>query len=87
MSERIHLDRPESVTVEIPPDMLAALEGCQDSVGGRNGKQFTPVEDAAILKYYPLKRKEDLARVFHCCAETMRKRYNTLIEMEENNGL
>ena len=86
MSDRIHLDKREPVEVEIPADLLAKLEGVADSHSGTIGRVFTAEEDAAILAYYPVKNKDELAAVFSCCAETLRKRYNKLIAMEENNG-
>jgi len=80
MSERIHLDRPAPVVVEISPEMLAKLDRCDDTKTGATARPFTPEEDAVLLKYYLVKRKDDLARVFGCCAETLRKRYNKLTE-------
>jgi len=82
MSDRIKLIKPEPVAVAIPPDLEAALAACGNTGYGRNSRPFTPEEDAAILKYYQIKRKDDLAKVFGCCAETLRKRYNVLIMRE-----
>ena len=82
MSNRTELERQSLVKVEISPEIMEAIEGCRDTSNGNHGRVFTPEEDAAILKYYNVKRKEDLARVFDVCAETLRKRYNKLTEQE-----
>ena len=87
MSERIKLMKPDEVHVEIPPELLERLNGCRDSVNGNVGRNWTPDEDAAILMFYEVKRKDELARVFGVCTESLRKRYNKLKSMEDNNGL
>ena len=87
MPDRISLVQSDPVEVEISAEMLAQLEGVPDSHNGQIGRQFTAEEDAAILAYYPVKNKDELAAVFGCCAETLRKRYNKLVSMEGNNGL
>ena len=80
MSERIHLERMDPVTVEISPEMQGKLDRYGNTKIGAPARQFTPEEDAALLKYYMVKRKDDLERVFGCCATTLRKRYNKLTE-------
>ena len=80
MSDRIKLIKPEAVAVEIPPELLDQLNGCRDTVNGNVGRNWTTAEDAAILAFYRVKRKDELARVFGVCTETLRKRYNELTE-------
>ena len=87
MSGRIELVRQEPVTVEIPEEMREKFEALADTHNGRQGREWTPEEDAMILEYYLKKNKETMAEPFHCTSETLRKRYNKLIAMEENNGL
>ena len=41
-------------------------------------KLFTPEIDEAIIKYWPIKQKETLAKALGICVKTIRKRYAEL---------
>ena len=80
MSNRIHLERPDPVTVEIPAEMRAALDALPESRTGNRRRPWTKEEDAAVLEFYLATNKAALGRFFRCCPETVRKRYNELTE-------
>lgn len=85
MSQRIQLVKPDPVTVEISDEMRARFEAVENTRNGREGRHWTPDEDAALLEFYTKKNKDGLAAEFNTTAETMRKRYNKLIAMGGNN--
>ena len=74
---RIHLDKPEEI--EIPEEFLKRLEAIEDTTHNTRGRKYEPWEDAAILKYWPIKNKKELAKEFGVTDDTLRKRYKELI--------
>lgn len=71
----------DKTRVEISEELLKQLEQVAD-VPKR--VQFSPEIDAAILKYYDKKQKEELAKVLGLSRDAMRKRYKDLIKEQDN---
>lgn len=69
---------PPRKPVEIPGDLLARIEALPDRVGHLRGRAWTPEEDAALLKYWPIKTQADLARALGVSIGTARDRYKLL---------
>lgn len=68
------------IDVEIDAATLEALEALPDGGGGSLGHEWTAREDAILLKYWPAKRKEDVARFIGLDTATCRKRYRKLTD-------
>lgn len=77
-NERVTLPAIDGVEVEIDPDVIARLEALPDKQVGAIRRQWTPAEDAIILRYYPVKRAEDLGEVLKSSDKTIRRRYRML---------
>ena len=54
---------------------LAALPGKHDG----KKRVFTEAEDKMILKYWPVKKHRDVARIMGACENTIRARYEELV--------
>lgn len=57
---------------------FAALEALPD-VRGSKQRKFSAEEDDALLRYWPVKRHEDVAKVIGVSESTARRRYRELI--------
>jgi hypothetical protein len=69
----------ENVDIAIPEKLREAFESLPDVRWG-GPKPFTQEEDAALLKYWPVKVKSHVARVLGRAEGLCRKRYNELVE-------
>lgn len=67
-------------SVTIDPELEALFDALPESKGGTPGRVFTPEEDALLLKYWPIKNKEQMAKLLQCHPNTARKRYKELTE-------
>lgn len=68
-----------SVTdVQISDDMLAKIEQVRETKPGKPRRQFTPEEDAILLKYWPVKNHDELAQVLGCSTTLALRRYREL---------
>lgn len=67
----------KTTTVNISDELKRKLESVPE---GMNTKKriWTAEEDAAILEYYPIKHKDDLAKAFGVSFNTLLKRYKEL---------
>jgi len=57
---------------------LAALEVLPDARRGAPSREWTSEEDAALLKYWPVKRKPDVAKTLGRGEHQCRERYEEL---------
>lgn len=69
--------RQEAVAVDIDPRMLEELDALPDSRGVLR-HEWTPEQDAVLLKYWTVKRQVDVARVLGMCTNSCRDRYREL---------
>ncbi len=58
---------------------LSALAALPEVGIGRHAPAFTPEENEALLKYWPIKSKSEVARILGVSEDTARKRYRELI--------
>ncbi len=67
-----------STSIDMPnlDDILGALP---DRVGHTRARTFTPEEDEALRKYWPVKRQADIAKALGVSIGTARARYEALI--------
>lgn len=68
--------------VKISCEMLQKLESINDSIRS-HGVQFTQEQDEIIKQYYVKKNKRDLAKMMGICYNTLKRRYDELVENEE----
>jgi len=61
-------------------ELFAVLDDMPDSKMGNRRAVFTPEEDEALLAYWPVKRKTDVAKAVGHCINACRDRYNELVE-------
>ena len=66
--------------VTIPEEMRRKLDALADTK--MNAAPYSPEVDAAILEYWPIKRKEDLAKALGYGLTQVRKRYKELTDGE-----
>ncbi len=66
--------------MEISADLLEKLEEVDDSRPRKDS--WTPEIDAALVKYWPVKNKEQLAKVLGLSETRARKRYRELTGAE-----
>ena len=71
-----------AVTVEIDEATLKALEALPDSRPNRKA-EFTPMQDAMLLRYWARKRKADVARAVGYSENVCRERYHELTAKKE----
>ena len=71
---------PKTTDVVIPPALLAALDALPDPMRGPKGYQWTAGEDAALLEYWPRKRKADVAKALGIAQGACLKRYKELTD-------
>lgn len=65
-------------SAEIPADILSALESMPDSISGSKHKEFKPWQDAVLLKYWHVKKQQDISKLIGRCIYSCRERYNEL---------
>jgi len=61
-------------------ELFAVLEELPDSHAGAQRCGFTLEEDEALLQYWMVKRKADVAKAIGHCLNACRDRYNELVE-------
>lgn len=76
--------RDGEIKVEISEELIHKLEALTDKTGP-SGFPWTPEKDAALLRYWKLKRQDDVAKVLGCSANTARFRYRELTRNVEEN--
>jgi hypothetical protein len=67
-----------TVAVDIDPELERALEALPDARGGNRGHEWTPAEDAALRRYWGVKRQADVARHLGVSENVCRDRYRKL---------
>lgn len=75
--QRKRLSAPRPVTVSAK-DIEAALEAMPEKPIGVLRREFTAEEDAALLKYRPVRTWDQLCKAFGCCQDTLRRHYREL---------
>lgn len=68
----------QNVKVNIDPATLERLEALEDAQSGARRHQWTDEEDAILLRYWPVKRKEEVAAILGYGQEMCRRRYREL---------
>ena len=63
------------IEVQISPEMLEKLEALPGNKCGQKGREWTAEQDAALLKYWRVKRQEDVAKLLGVNTSLARKRY------------
>ena len=63
------------IEVQISPEMLAKLEALPGNKCGQKGKEWTEEQDAALVKFWKVKRQQDVAKLLGVNTSTARKRY------------
>ena len=58
--------------------LAAALAAMPAKNLGAARRVFTAEEDAALLRYQPVRTWSQLSEAFGCCADTLRRRYREL---------
>jgi len=82
--ERRKIERPQSVSVEIPEDVRQNLEANRNVRGGPPRRPFTPEEDEILLQYWASVPKRIICDALkkvsgrHCNKATAHKRYREL---------
>lgn len=66
-------------TVDVA-SLEGALDGLPDRHEGNPGFPWTPELDQLLLRYWPTKNQEKVARLLGCASSTARKRYDELTE-------
>ena len=61
-------------TLEIDPDILAAFENLPGRIGN-TGFNWTKEKDFLLLKYWPIKQQQAVARALGVSRNTARERY------------
>jgi hypothetical protein len=75
---------PPIKELALPMDLLSRIDALPDKCIGVKGHPWTPDEDTALLKYWPVKRQSDIARALGLSENTCRDRYRLLLaETEE----
>lgn len=70
-------------SVNIPQDLMEKFEALPQGGSSNKGKEWTGEEDALLLRYWPVKNKEAVAKALGVHRNTAFKRYRELLE-EEN---
>jgi hypothetical protein len=70
-------ERRTSIEVSMDAETLRRLEELPDAHSTRK-REFTVEEDAVILKYWPVKNKDDVSRILGLSENTVRNRYKEL---------
>lgn len=70
--------------IKIDAEALRKIEALPNISGSGNMFEWTDEADELLIKYYPLKRKEDLAAIFGVSEKTMRNRYRKLLKQQES---
>ncbi len=70
------------VEVELPQDLIDKMESLPKAGRGVQAYEFTPEQDAALLKYWPIKRHRDVAKALDISEATAIRRYRQLTETE-----
>lgn len=64
--------------VEVSFDLFALLDAMPDREIGGGRRAWTPEEDAALLRYWPVKRHRDVCRTIGVSENTALNRYREL---------
>ena len=67
---------------EISQEMMEKLNEI-DNAGNKRGPLFTKEQEAIIVKFYPIKNKEQLAEFFGVNVSTLRRHYQRLTRNAE----
>ena len=67
---------------EISEEMMEKLDKIDDA-GHKGGSSFTKEQEAIIVKFYPIKNKEQLAEFFGVDVSTLRRHYQRLTRNAE----
>lgn len=70
------------VTIEIPESLRVAFDALPDRPNGSPRRAWTTEEDSALLKYWMLKKQDDVARLIGVSVGTARRRYAELTRSE-----
>lgn len=73
-------ESPSITSIEIDPGIEAVFEGLPNRILARNVKEFTAEQDAILLKYWPIKNHDSVARALGICRSTALKRFRELNE-------
>ena len=71
---------PQVTEIELPADVLAHFAALPDAKPGHPKAVVTPEQDAILLKYWPVKRKDDVAAIVGHGRAWCRDRYKELTE-------
>lgn len=74
---RKRLSPPQPVAIR--PDIIKLLAELPDARTGAPPIAWTPELDAALLKFWPVKRKKDVAQILGRSVNVCRDRYQELI--------
>lgn len=78
MPNRVKIETTSGVTVEVDADLVKRFEELPPGSDSRVGHQWTDEEDALLLKYWPVKNHQEIARILNVSATTALKRYRKL---------
>ena len=66
--------------VVISEELMERLQALPDAHAGAARTEFTLEEDEALVQYWMVKRKADVAKAIGHCLNACRERYNELVE-------
>lgn len=69
---------PKVDSVDIPADVLSQLEELPDRRNGSAPVPFTPEQDAILLRYWPRKPQEAVAKIIGFGVRKCKARYKEL---------
>lgn len=64
--------------VKLDKSVLDAFDALPDSQPGQRAHAWTAEEDAVLVRFWPVKRKADVARLLGVAPGTARERFNFL---------
>ena len=74
------------ITVEITEELERKLEALENTRIGPARFPWTPALDAALLKYWPVKRHMDVAKTLGCSDVVALRRYRELTEKSDGQS-
>jgi hypothetical protein len=81
--DRTELSKTDPLDVEIPEYLIAELEVLPNAQNGQRKKQWSPENDAILLKYWGVKIQTDIASIIGLNVSTCRSRYRYLMKCKE----
>jgi hypothetical protein len=79
-NKRVTIEKPDGQSIDVDAEIVNRFEALQDARTGPPGFQWTPELDALLLRYWPTKNKQQVAKTIGCATGTCRDRYRYLTE-------